>query len=105
MSLRVGAVFVAKVEHLLKDLTDGREWVESSFLYVAQEPLYLWVALHRLFDVPTRTGRRDLEDLSCEIAAAARFQLALRLEPVPMLGDLLPERLEALAPHRLGEHD
>ena len=39
MSASVGAVFVANVEHLLKDLTDGRERVELPFLDVAEQPL------------------------------------------------------------------
>jgi hypothetical protein len=49
-------VFVANVEYLLKDLTDGRERVESSLLHVAQQPLELLVALHCLLDVTARPG-------------------------------------------------
>ena len=38
----MGAVFVANVEHLLKDLTHGRERVELPFLDSVEEPLQLF---------------------------------------------------------------
>src|SRR3954451_14092157 len=105
ISARVGAVFVANVEDLLKDLTHSRERVESPFLHLVEQPLQLLVSLYRLLDVTPSAGGRDLEDLPRKIAATALLELALRLEPLVMLGDLLPECVEPFTPHRLRQHD
>src|SRR5437764_137302 len=50
-------------------------------------------------------GGCDLEHLGGEIAAAAELELSFGLEPGAVLLDLLPQRLDALAAHRFGEHD
>ena len=93
------------MEHLLKDLTHRRERVEFPLLHRTEEAPQLGVVLHRLLDATPRAGGGDLEDLAREVAPAALLELAFRLEPAAVLGDLLPERVEALAAHRLGEDD
>src|ERR1041384_4161039 len=105
MSARVGAVVVANAEHLLQDLTNRRQRVEPSVLHVAQEPSQLVALPHRLLEMAPRTRRGDLEDLGRQISAPPPLELAFGLEPGAVLGDLLPERVDAFTAHRLGEHD
>src|SRR5262249_31480676 len=105
MSARVGAVVVANAEHLLQDLTNRRQRVEPSFLHVAKEPTQLVALPPRFPQVTPCAVRGDLEDLRRQVPPPPPLELALRLEPGAVLGDLLPERVDALAAHRLGQHD
>ena len=92
-------------EHLLEDLTNGRQRVEPALLHVVEEAAQLRVVAHGQLEVPAGAGGGDLEHLGGEVRAAATLELTVGLEPGTMLGDLLPELLDALAAHRLGEHD
>src|SRR5476649_2564219 len=109
-SARVGAVLARaasglNVEHLLQDLTNGRQRIQLPGLHLIEQAPELGVLAHRLLEVAAGAGRGYREDLVCEVAAPAALELACRLEPRAMLQDLLPERAHALAPQRLGEHD
>src|SRR4051794_28335743 len=104
-SASVGAVFVANVEHPLKDVTHRRERVELPLLHLVEQPAQLWIVAHGLLDVTAGARGGDLEDLAGEVAATAQLELPLGFQPAAVLGDLLRERLDPLAAHRLGEHD
>src|SRR3954453_8818750 len=97
----VGAVCVVNVEHLLKDFPNGRQRVEAASLDVGKQPLQLHIALHCVLDVPACAVGRDLEHLGGEVPAPSRLELAPRLEPLPVLLDLLPQLLDPFAALRL----
>src|SRR5437667_9828680 len=100
-----GSVGRSNVEHLLEDLTNGRERVEPARLDVVEQPPQLRVVPDRRLEMPPRTRRGDLEHLLRQVRPPPPLQLSVDLEPGPMLGDLLLELLEPFAAHRLGEHD
>src|SRR4051794_12585765 len=104
-SAGVGAVFVANVEHLLKDVTHRGERVEPPLLHLVEQTPQLRVVLYRLLDVPARARRCDLEHLAREIAPPPLLELALGVEPRAVLRNLRSERVEPLAAHRLGKDD
>src|SRR5512133_3844449 len=74
MSASVGAVFVAKMEHLLEYLADRRQRVELPSLHFVEEPPELRVPRHRVLEVLLRSCRRDGEDLVREVPAAPLLQ-------------------------------
>src|SRR5438046_5230465 len=100
MSASVGR---SNVEHLVEDLTNSRERVEPPRLDVVEQPPQLGVVADGRLEVPARPRRRDLEHLLREVRPPPPLELAVRLEPGAVLGDLLPERLEALPAHGLGQ--
>src|SRR6266581_372229 len=90
MSASVGAVFVAKVEDLVKDRTHRAQRVELSPLDLLEQAGELGILGDGRLEVPTRTRRRDGEDLGGEVAAPALFETArdaVRLDCVPELAD------------------
>src|SRR5439155_17215706 len=95
----------SNAEHLFEDLTNGGQGVELARLDVVEQPPQLGVVPDGRLEMPPRAGGGDLEHLLREVRAPAPLELAVRLEPRTMLGDLLPQLLEPFAPHRLGEHD
>src|SRR5213080_358131 len=101
MSASVGR---SNVEHLLEDLTNGRQRVEPARLDVVEEPPQLGIVADGRLEVASCARGGDLEDLLCEVRTPSPLELAVRLEPRAMLGDLLPQRLEALTPHGLRQH-
>src|SRR5262249_10925030 len=105
MSATVGAVFVANLEHLVEDLTDGRERVELAPLHLVQQPPQLGVARDRALEMVLCPRRGDREHLGREVAPAPLVEAAVGGEVVAVRLDLLPERLDALAAQRLGEDD
>src|SRR3954451_4693128 len=105
MSASVGAVVVANAKHLLQDLTNGRQGGELPFLHLVEQPAELVAPLHGILQMATRARRSDLEHLGREVAAAAALELTLALEPRPVLDDLLPQGLDPLTSHGLGEDD
>src|SRR5438477_4298885 len=100
-----GSVGRSNVEHLLEELTNGRERVEPARLDVVEQPRQLRVVPDRRLEMPPRTRRGDLEHLLREIRPPPPFELAVLLEPRTVLGDLLLELLELLAGHGLGGVD
>src|SRR6266540_3702451 len=88
MSPTVGAVFVAKVKHLLHDLAHGGHRVELSSLHLVEQASQLGIVGDRGLEVLLRTSRRDREHLSGEVPAAAALELPLPLEVGAMLFDL-----------------
>src|SRR5438128_9883417 len=102
MSARGGR---SNVEHLLEDLTNRRQGVEPARLDIVEEPPQLGVVADGRLQVPSRPGRRDLEHLLREVRPPPPLELAVRLEPRTVLGDLLPQLLETLATQGLREHD
>src|SRR5262249_3379511 len=101
----VGAVAGINPEHLVENLTDGGQGIEPPPLHLFEQAAQLGVLLYLFLEVPPCTRGRDLEDLRREIAPPALLELALGLEPRTVLLDLLPERVDAFAAHRLGEDD
>src|SRR5690348_10029785 len=102
MSASVGR---SKVKHLLEDLTNRSQRIELAPFDVVEQAAQLRIVLYRQLEVAACPRGRDLEHLLREIRAAPTLELALGLEPRAVLGDLLPERVDTLAAHRLGQHD
>src|SRR5579883_640277 len=98
MSASVGAVRVAKVEHLPKDLMHGGERVEPAFLDRREEEGELGVAAHRLLQVAAGAGGRDREHLRREVPPASLLAAGRR----GVGGDRLRELAHPLAGARRG---
>src|SRR5919201_3926081 len=105
MSASWGAVLVAKLEHLLEDLSNGGEGVELTGLDLVEEPPQLRVVGNRPLEPRLGAGRGDGEHLAREMLAAARVQEPVALEVGAVLLDLLPELGDVLPAGRVGEHD
>src|SRR6478672_3964375 len=105
MSVSVGLVVVANAKHLLENLTNRRQRIEPACLHVVQEAPQLCIVLDGELQMSSCPRRGDLEHLLREVRTAPALELTLRLEPRPVLGDLLPERLDALAAHGLRQDD
>src|SRR5215218_3719396 len=104
-SARVGAVSVAKPEHLVHDLLYSAERVELAAMHLFQKPLELGIAVHRSLQMVLRPGRRQVEDLTAQVVAAATLQQAGVLEVIPMFHDLVPELRHAFPRNGLGQDD
>src|SRR5439155_20521134 len=104
MSASVGPIAV-QVEDLLEDLANRGERVELPRLDLVEQAAELRIVGDGLLEMLLRARRRDREHLAREVLAAARRELALGLEEPAVLGDLLPELVDPLAVHGLGQHD
>src|SRR3954447_18214708 len=92
-----GAVFVAKVEHLLEYLAHRGERVELAALDLVEQPPQLGVAGDGVLEVLLRADRRHREHLVREVPPAPLLEPPVLAEPRAMLLDLLPQRVDALA--------
>src|SRR5581483_7547237 len=101
MSASVGAVLVAKVEHLAKDRTNRRERIELAPLHPLEQARKLPVAGDGGLEVPPRARGRDREDLGGEVAAAALLEP--RFPPVRL--DRLPQLVHPAPAERIREHE
>src|SRR5262245_17465091 len=90
-SASVGAVSVAKFEHLVHDLLHRCQGVQFSLLYLVQQATQLRIALDGALEMSLRARRGDREHLACEVPPAALLEAAVLLEMGPVLLDLLPE--------------
>src|SRR6476646_9175152 len=102
MSVSVGLGVLRIAKNQIKNFTYRRQRIEPACLHVVQETPQLGIVLDGMLQVTSCPRRGDLEHLLCEVRATPPLELPLGLEPRPVLGDLLPERLDALAAHRLG---
>src|SRR6476646_6056182 len=100
MSARVGR---SNSKHLLEDLTNSRQRVEAARLHVVEQPAQLRIVEYGQLEMAARASGGNLEDLARKVRTAPTLELTVDLEPRAMLGDLLPQRLDALTTHRLGE--
>src|SRR6266545_8050330 len=106
MSASVGAVrCVANLEHLLKDLTHGRQRIELAPLHLVEQPPQLRIVGHRPLEVRLRATGRDGEDFARQVLAPPLLQPPLRLEVRPVLLDLRPELGNVLSVCGVGEYD
>src|SRR5439155_1496480 len=103
MSASVGPIAV-QVEDLLEDLANRGERVELPRLDLVEQAAELRIVGDGLLEMLLRARRRDREHLAREVLAAARLELTLGLEEPAVLGDLLPELVDPLAVHGLGQH-
>src|SRR5256885_3051522 len=104
MSATVGAIRL-DLEHAQQDLAHGAERVELARLHLVEQPAQLGIVGDGVLEVLLRARGRDREHLAGEVLAAPRLELAPGFQEGPVLLDLLPQRLDPLAAHRLGEHD
>src|SRR5262245_46392019 len=104
-SASVGAVSVAKFEHLVHDLLHRCQGVQFSLLHLVEEPPQLGIAFHRALEMRLRARRRDREHLTREVPPTAFLERSALLEMGAVLLDLLPELRHAVVRRRLGEHD
>src|SRR5947207_13714710 len=92
MSARVGPVRVAKLEHPLQYFPNGRKRIQLSALDLVEEPSQLRIVGDRSLEVRLRPARRDREHLARQVLPPALHEQPLRLEVLPVLLDLLPQR-------------
>src|SRR5687767_7429730 len=104
-SASVGAVSVAKLEHLLHDLPYGCQWVQFSPLDLVQEPTQLWIALHSPLEVRFCPSGSDRVHLSGEVPAAPLLEEPLVVEMPAVCLDLRPQIGHSLVGDRLREDD
>src|SRR5438105_7494970 len=88
ISLRVGAVSTAKLEHLPHDLANRAQRVELPLLDLVEEPPQLGVVRDGFLQMRPRPRRRDREHLAREVAAALLLQPSLLAEERAVLLDL-----------------
>src|SRR3954447_4595889 len=88
ISLRPGAVFVFKLEHLLHDLPNRAQGVELAALHLVEQAPQLRIIRDRPLQMRLRPGRGDREHLAGEILPAALVEQAPRLEEGAVLLDL-----------------
>src|SRR5919197_1324568 len=105
ISLRLGAVFVAKFEHLPKYLPHRGERVKLPALDLVQQAPQLGVAGDRLLEVRPRAGGGDREHLTGQVLPSPLLEPPVGLEERAVLLDLLPQLGHVLSAHRLGEDD
>src|SRR5947209_5964165 len=105
MSASVGAVPVAKPEHLLEDLVHRRQRVEPPALHLVEQAPQLRVAGDRLLEMALRARRRDGEYLAREVPPPPLLEAPLRPEIGAVLLDPLPQLGHVLAAKRFRQHD
>src|SRR5438132_4950668 len=105
ISLSVGAVSTANLEHLPHDLADRTQRVELPLLNLVEKPPQLRILGDRFLEMGFCPRRRNGEDLAGEIAATLLLQPPLGLEEGAVLLDLRPELGHVLAAGGLGQHD
>src|SRR6476619_1327617 len=91
ISVSVGPVVsVAKMEHLVNDLSNRGERVELSALYLVEQPAELRIPRDGVFEMHLRARRRNCEHLGGEMLAAALLQESLVHEEGAVRFDVLP---------------
>src|SRR5438876_8203704 len=92
ISVSVGPVVsVANVEHLVHDLSNGRERVELSALHLIEQPPQLGIPGDRALEMGLRAGGGDREHLAGEILAPPLLQQPFAFEEGAVRLDLLPQ--------------
>src|SRR5207245_348910 len=105
MSRRLGAVFVANLEHLSKYFSNRGQGIELPALDFVEQPAKLRVVRDRALEMRLRARRGNRQDLAGQVLAAVLLEQALGLEEPAVLLDLLPQLGHVLATRRLGEDD
>src|SRR3981081_133375 len=105
MSASVGAIRIAKPEHLLHDLLPGCQRFEPPPRHFVQETPKLRIIRHCALEMSLCPPGCDCEDLMGEILAPALLELTFRLEMCPVLLDPFPELRYVLPGRRLRQHD
>src|SRR5581483_217305 len=93
MSLRVGAVLVAKMEDRPKDRMDGAQRVELASFHLVEQGAQLGVGADGGLEVAARTGRGDGEHLRGEVPPAALVEEPRVFEMGAVLSDRRPKLL------------
>src|SRR5437764_14478681 len=98
ISVSVGPVVsVANVEHLVHDLSNGREWVELSALHLVEQPPQLGIPGDRALEMGLRAGGGDREHPASGIPAPPLLQQPFAFEE-GAVGPVLPPRLRPVLP-------
>src|SRR5205085_6847944 len=106
ISASVGPVVsVAKVEHLVNDLSNRGERVELSALDLVQEPAQLGIVGNGALEMSLRTRRSDGEHLTGEMLATPLLEQFFVHEEGAVRLDVLPELRHVLAARRVRQHD
>src|SRR6266511_5972416 len=105
MSLRLGAVLAVNLEHLLHDLANRRERVESARLDLVEQAPELGVVLDLALEMRLRPAGGDREHLPGQVLPPPLLEQPLPFEVGAMLLDLLPQLGNVLTARGLGEDD
>src|SRR6266550_6998972 len=106
MSASVGAIcLIAKLEHLLHDLSNCGQRVELPSLHLVEQTPKLRIVYHRLLEMSLGAAGCDGEHLPREILAPSLLELSPGFEIRAMRLDLLPQLRDVLPGGRLGEDD
>src|SRR5215831_3831879 len=101
----VVSVAIRDVKDLLHDLANRGERVELTILNLVEQPPQLVVARDRLLEMHLRPRRRDGEDLTSEVLAAALLEQPLAHQELAVSLDLLPQLGHVLASRGFRHHD
>src|SRR6476661_5933238 len=96
-------VSVAKMEHLVNDLSNRGERVELSALHLVEQPAQLGIPRDSAFEMHLRARRPNCEHLGGEMLAAALLQDSLVHEESTVRFDVLPELRHVLPACRVGQ--